>query len=127
MAEQTTSDEVEHFRKVPLAAKTLADNRFQKIELSRILTPNGGHSLMAGTWKSPQTISHLLSFYEPKSSTGDGELRRFYTFGEGLNSHPRILHGGVLSTVLDSTMSNASGLALRDAGFTESSVVTVSA
>jgi hypothetical protein len=80
---------------------------------------------MAQTWKSPETISDLKSFYRPKSSDHEAEVRRFYSFGNGLNSHPHILHGGVLSTVLDSTMSNTAGLILRDNGHTDASVVTV--
>lgn len=108
------------------AAKTQKDPAFQEIEISRTLSHDGlGHTLMAQTWKSPETIPYLQSFYRPKSSSHEAEVRRFYAFGNGLNSHPHILHGGVLSTLLDSTMSNTSGLILRDAGFADSSVVTV--
>lgn len=109
-----------------LARVTEADSAFEEIEISRQLTHDGlGHSLMAGTWKSDETIADLKSYYRPRSSKHEAEVRRFYAFGNGLNSHPHILHGGVLSTVLDSTMSNTSGLILRDAGHIDSSVVTV--
>ena len=109
-----------------LLAQTQEDPDFQEIEISRTLSHDGlGHTLMAQTWKSPETIPYLQSFYRPQSSSGDAEVRRFYAFGNGLNSHPHILHGGVLSTVLDSTMSNTSGLILRDAGYENASVVTV--
>ena len=109
-----------------LLAQTQEDKDFQEIEISRTLTHDGlGHTLMAQTWKSAETIPYLQSFYRRKSATGEAELRRFYSFGNGLNSHPHILHGGVLSTLLDSTMSNTSGLILRDAGFADASVVTV--
>jgi hypothetical protein len=109
-----------------LLAQTEDDPNFQEIEISRTLSHNGlGHTLMAQTWKSAETIPYLQSFYRKRGPTHEAEVRRFYAFGNGLNSHPHILHGGVLSTVLDSTMSNTSGLILRDAGYADASVVTV--
>lgn len=117
-------EEVEHFERLPLARPTLEDPDFEIMAVSRNLTFDGrGHSLMAGTWNTHETIRHLLSLYRPASETNRGEIRRFYSFGTGLNAHPDLLHGGVMACILDSTMSNASGLALNAAD-TKSTVVT---
>jgi len=83
---------------------------------------------MATTWNTPDTILHILSIYRPPSTTNvsspgttvpdppRGEIRRFYTFGQGLNAHPHILHGGVVATILDSTMGNVIGQELPNFG-----------
>jgi acyl-coenzyme A thioesterase PaaI-like protein len=49
-----------------------------------------------------------------------GEIRRFYTFGTGLNAHPNLLHGGVIACILDSTMGNALILTSSKPGSRES-------
>jgi acyl-coenzyme A thioesterase PaaI-like protein len=75
--------------------------------MSRTVSDNGiGHTLMAKTWNTDDTICELISFYKAPTSTSRGEIRRFYTFGNGLNAHPSLLHGGVIATILDSTLGN---------------------
>jgi len=69
---------------------------------------------MGGTWNTPETIAHLLSFYRSESAHDRAEVRRFYTFGSGLNAHPDLLHGGVIACVLDSTMGNVVGLTFQE-------------
>lgn len=125
-----------HFHSIPWCAKHLADPAFRPVHLSRTLTHNGtGHTLMAATWNTPDTIAQILSIYRPPpplppppppsappplsnengsgtNVSGQGEIRRFYTFGAGLNAHPSLLHGGVIATILDSTMGNIVGLDL---------------
>ena len=123
---------VQHFESIPLARRTLSDPNFRMYYLSRTITHGGrGHTLMGGTWNTDETIAHLLSLYRKPSSSATstpeqsisepqlpidpdtrGEVRRFYTFGNGLNAHPDLLHGGVIACVLDSTMGNVIGLAL---------------
>ena len=118
--------EIAHFRNVPLATATLNDKDFKPVSISRQLTHGGsGHSLMAGTWNTPETIAHLSSFFRSPSrpttnppnftmsDVNGAEIRRFYTIGNGLNAHAGLLHGGVMACLLDSTMSNAAGLTLR--------------
>ena len=119
--------EVEHFESIPLAKPTLADPNFKMYPLSRTITHSGrGHTLMGGTWNTDATIAHLLSLYRKPASTFTNtdtqqldsdattraEVRRFYTFGSGLNAHPDLLHGGVIACILDSTMGNVIGLSL---------------
>lgn len=71
---------------------------------------------MGATWNTSETIAHLLSFYRSQTQTERAEVRRFHTFGTGLNAHPDLLHGGVIACVLDSTMGNIATLAFRDMG-----------
>lgn len=100
---------LDHFKAIPWCSKQLSDPSFRVVSLSRTLTqPGNGHSLMAETWNTDKTIKELLSLYRPRDdSTGKpGEIRRFYTFGTGLNAHPNLLHGGVIATILDSTLGN---------------------
>lgn len=115
--------EVEHFSSNPLAQSTLADPNFHMYSMSRTITHGGkGHTLMAGTWNTDETIAHLLSFYRQPTAPGTAfsdvnnraEVRRFYTFGSGLNAHPDLLHGGVIACILDSTMGNVIGFALPE-------------
>jgi acyl-coenzyme A thioesterase PaaI-like protein len=46
----------------------------------------------------------------PQPENDRAEVRRFYTFGGDLNAHPDLLHGGVIASVLDSTLGNAIGV-----------------
>ncbi|KIX97774.1 uncharacterized protein Z520_06552 [Fonsecaea multimorphosa CBS 102226] len=120
----TPAATLEHFQSIPWCRPHLADPTFRRVSMSRTLTqPGHGHSLMAETWNTDKTITHLLSMYRPPGPEGEsangqttamrGEVKRFYTFGIGMNAHPATLHGGVIATVLDSTMGNVIGQQLR--------------
>ncbi len=75
---------------------------------------------MASTWNTPSTIQHILSIFLPLDNDvpQTGQILRFYTFGDGLNAHPNLLHGGVIASILDSTMGNAIGQAIGGTTFT---------
>lgn len=95
-----------HFMQIPWCRPTLLDPDFRPF-LSRNVSHNGlGHTLMAKTWNTDDTIRELLSFYKAPTATSRGEIRRFYTVGNGLNAHPSLLHGGVIATILDGTLGN---------------------
>lgn len=125
--DQVAQSTLDHFSSLALARPTLEDPNFHVANLSRTVTDDGhGHTLMGKTWNTPTTIKHLLSLYRHElTATGPSiplgeqtpeeraEVRRFYTFGEDLNAHPDLLHGGVIGCVLDSTLGNAIGLASR--------------
>jgi len=99
-----------HFNAIQWVSAHIADPSFKIVSMSRTLhQPGSGHSLMASTWNTDGTIPKLLSIYRPrdKINSRPAEVRRFYTFGDGLNAHPNLLHGGVVATILDSTMGNA--------------------
>jgi acyl-coenzyme A thioesterase PaaI-like protein len=109
---------LEHFKTVPIAQPTLQDSSFRCMYASRTVTDDGkGHTLMGKTWSTDTTIPHLLSLYQVgKSSSWESpnvEIRRFYTLGGDLNAHPDLLHGGVISCILDSTLGNAVGIGAR--------------
>ncbi|EXJ65302.1 hypothetical protein A1O7_01643 [Cladophialophora yegresii CBS 114405] len=109
-ASPTPQATLDHFHSISWVASRLSDQAFRPVHLSRTLTHAGkGHTLMASTWNTPTTLSHILSTYRAPTSDQRGEIRRFYTFGGGLNAHPNLLHGGVIATILDSTMGNVIG------------------
>ncbi|KAF1808735.1 hypothetical protein P152DRAFT_207532 [Eremomyces bilateralis CBS 781.70] len=108
---------IDHFKSIPWCSPSISDPSFRLVSMSRTLTqPGNGHSLMAATWNTDETIKELLSMYRPadKSTGQTGEVRRFYTFGTGLNSHANVLHGGVIGSILDSSMGNAIGQGIPD-------------
>jgi acyl-coenzyme A thioesterase PaaI-like protein len=108
--EDIPQDVLDHFNGIPWCQPTISDPDFHTVLMSRTITHSGtGHTLMAETWNTPSTIPALLSFYRPSSATKRGEVRRFYTFGSGMSAHPGLLHGGVVATILDSTMGNIIG------------------
>jgi acyl-coenzyme A thioesterase PaaI-like protein len=101
------SEILDHFNAIPWCRPTLSDPNFRPYHMSRTITDGGkGHTLMARTWNTSDTISALLTFYKAPTTMSRGEVRRFYTFGDGLNAHPSLLHGGVIATILDSTLGN---------------------
>ncbi|KIW94619.1 uncharacterized protein Z519_04595 [Cladophialophora bantiana CBS 173.52] len=128
-SDSTPQATLDHFQSIPWCLPHLADPAFRRVSMSRTLTqPGNGHSLMAETWNTDRTITHLLSMYRrPDPARGQtGEVRRFYTFGTGMNAHPNTLHGGVIATILDSTMGNVIGQQLRDPAATFTVALNVS-
>lgn len=112
---QPPSDTLAHFNAIPWCGPTLSDPDFRPYDMSRTVSDNGlGHTLMAKTWNTHDTIREILSFYKPSTPTSRGEIRRFYTFGNGLNAHPSLLHGGVIATILDSTLGNVIRQEMQD-------------
>ena len=110
---------LDHFSCIPLARPTLDDPSFRVYSSSRRVTDSGrGHTLTGKTWNTDSTIRELLSLSRPSKSDAPlpqpepdrAEVRRFYTFGDDLNAHPDLLHGGVIASVLDSTLGNAIGV-----------------
>jgi acyl-coenzyme A thioesterase PaaI-like protein len=101
-----------HFQSIPWCAAYLEDSSFKPFYQSRFVTPGDGHTLTGRTWNTDDTIVDLLSTYrapttDPNGEVRRGEVRRFYSFGKGLNAHPGLLHGGVIATLLDSTLGSA--------------------
>jgi acyl-coenzyme A thioesterase PaaI-like protein len=107
-----------HFSSLLIAQPTLQDPEFCCIYASKTVTHDGyGHTLMGKTWSTETTIPHLLSLYRTSKSSSlessSVEIRRFYTLGNDLNAHPGLLHGGVISCILDSTLGNAASIGVR--------------
>jgi hypothetical protein len=110
--EETQENPLEHFQAIPWCAEYLRDTSFKQFHESRFVTPGEGHTLTGRTWHTDDTIQELLSTYRapttsPNGEALRGEVRRFYSFGKGLNAHPGLLHGGVIATFLDSTLGSA--------------------
>ena len=114
---------IDHFAAMPFAQATIDDPRFKTVSQSRTVTDNGnGHTLMGKTWNTAGTIKQLLTLHRqsnaqhpltfPQSDEERPETRRFYTFGGDLNAHPGLLHGGVVSCILDSSMGGVIGMSL---------------
>lgn len=61
----------------------------------------------------------------PQTETERAEVRRFYTFGTDLNAHPDLLHGGVITALLDSSLGGAVGFVLQESIQNGASVFTV--
>jgi acyl-coenzyme A thioesterase PaaI-like protein len=115
--QNVSQHELDHFSSIPWCLPTISDPDFHIVSMSRTITDSGtGHTLMAQTWNTPETIPSLLSFYRAPSPSKRGEVRRFYTFGAGMSAHPGLLHGGVVATILDSTMGNSIGQEIRTKG-----------
>jgi acyl-coenzyme A thioesterase PaaI-like protein len=115
--QKVSQKSIDHFQAIPWCAAYLSDPSFKPFYQSRFVTPGDGHTLTGRTWNTDDTIVELLSTYRAPitRSNGDklrGEVRRFYTFGTGMNSHPGLLHGGVIATILDSTLGSAVGMAI---------------
>lgn len=112
-------EDLEHFSKIPLAKPTLDDPAFKLLTMSHYVNLNGtNHTLMSTTWNTPGTIAHSIALFRPSTST-DGSLRgaecrRIFTLGSMLNSVPDTLHGGVIATLLDSTIGHLVIAAVRD-------------
>jgi acyl-coenzyme A thioesterase PaaI-like protein len=107
---------VDHFKSIPWCAVYLEDISFKPYYQSRYVTPGEGHTLTGRTWNTYDTIVDLLSTYRTPTTTSQGttlrgEVRRFYTLGKGMNAHPGLLHGGVIATLLDSTLGSAAAMA----------------
>ncbi|PPJ52578.1 hypothetical protein CBER1_10994 [Cercospora berteroae] len=119
---------VVHFLSMPYAKPTIEDSNFRILSQSRTVTHDGkGHTLMGKTWNTEATIGQLLTLFRPpkgyssissseslvsSSESKGGEMRRFYTFGGDLTAHPDLLHGGVISCILDSSLGGAIGMTL---------------
>lgn len=100
--------EVAHFRAIPWCAKHLAAPGLTIVPaFSRSIKPNMEDALLSQTLKTRDTISAYMCFYpEPKDELGNlPEVKAFITFGNMVGGYPGILHGGIVATVMDETLS----------------------
>jgi acyl-coenzyme A thioesterase PaaI-like protein len=93
-----------HFAAIPWCIPHLqGDRTVARPLLSRTLKPTDEDSLFAETLKSERGIVHMLEIYEKPTSPAQrvDEVKAFLTLGRGLNGHPNICHGGLVTTILD--------------------------
>jgi acyl-coenzyme A thioesterase PaaI-like protein len=73
--------------------------------------PGASPSNSAPSPSTPSSSRPPLASPQSPPAQAPLELRRFYVFGTGLNAHPATLHGGVVATILDSSLGGAVALA----------------
>ncbi|KAI1762468.1 HotDog domain-containing protein [Hypoxylon sp. FL1150] len=101
---QTPSPDYEHFSSISWCSAHLKRPRvIAGTPACRSPKANGEDTLMAETLTQTKTIVAFLEFYEePPSPTDRVDLiKAFLTLGSGLNGHPDVCHGGIVSTILD--------------------------
>lgn len=120
--------EVAHFRAIPWCAKHLAEPGLTIVPaFSRSIKPNSEDALLSQTLKTRDTISAYTCFYpRPKDELSNvAEVNAFITFGHLVGGYPGILHGGIVATVLDETLSFITpGARLRWQNHSAAEVVT---
>lgn len=122
-----------HYQSMPWTNVFLTDPAYRVIPRYTEPHKNDGHTLMGETWNTDRTIAHMITFAKASSTKGKEHpvdpsspipaplavptpkdnptsITRFYTLGRGLNAHPSLLHGGVIATILDSTLGAATGI-----------------
>jgi acyl-coenzyme A thioesterase PaaI-like protein len=105
-----------HFRAIPWCAALLADPAYQVTPtLARQAKANTEDSLIAETLNSPAAISRWLSLSRipPAGERFVGEVRSLVALGAGLNGGAHLLHGGIITLLIDDTM----GMVLVNNGF----------
>ncbi|PSN72004.1 hypothetical protein BS50DRAFT_569588 [Corynespora cassiicola Philippines] len=98
---------VAHFRPVPWAAAILDDSAWTPTSSeTRTVKPGTTEdSFIAQTAKTDRTIRAYVTL-RPSQADDDQEtaykqLRTLVDIGDGLDGHPRVLHGGFVATLLD--------------------------
>jgi thioesterase superfamily protein 4 len=102
-----------HFASTPWCAKLMADPQLRPIRTPtrEPKDPSSEDSLLAHTLATPETIRAWQSYYRPPTAsnpaaaaTAAGEICSLLYFGSGLDGHPRVAHGGILSALIDEAM-----------------------
>ncbi|KAI9879709.1 MAG: hypothetical protein M1830_007494 [Pleopsidium flavum] len=116
---------LDHFTSIPWCAQLIADADFVPIELpSRNPKASTEDSLFAQTLQTNDTIRACLSLYKrppsttTKSDAGVQEVRMLLSLGSGVNGHPHIAHGGLVTTILDEVMGLMVSFYQRKSAFT---------
>ncbi|KAL4953675.1 hypothetical protein BDW69DRAFT_205689 [Aspergillus filifer] len=123
----TESDDTPHFTSIPWVSSLLRDTSFKTIPISyRTQSRKLPHEdrLFSTTLNTPGTIAHYLAQYRPKPTANPvsqaqkekkvlderhiqiptSEIRLFVTLGAELDGYADVLHGGMVSTLLDEVM-----------------------
>ncbi|KAI0157984.1 HotDog domain-containing protein [Hypoxylon sp. FL1284] len=101
---QVPGSDYEHFASIPWCAEHLRrPGVIMGSPACRLPKASGEDSLLAETLQGQTTFLAMLEFYEePRSPTDRVEsIKLLLTLGSGLNGHPDVCHGGIVSTILD--------------------------
>ncbi|KAI1749096.1 thioesterase superfamily protein [Xylaria castorea] len=93
-----------HFAAIPWCARHLQGSHvITETSPSRTVKSTSEDSLFAETLNSERGIMRMLRVYEEPLSPTErvDEVKAFLTLGSGLNGHPNICHGGLVTTILD--------------------------
>lgn len=108
LADDMASDDTKAaFIRIPWAASLLqSPDVVCMVPGSRKKKDDTEDSLFAEVLKSPRTIPSCISFHtNPVSSASKiEEVSTLMTVGDGMNGHPRIMHGGIVAAIIDEAM-----------------------
>jgi acyl-coenzyme A thioesterase PaaI-like protein len=96
-----------HFQSIPWCATLLSDPALKPTPtFSREPKPSTEDSLVAETLKTSTTISHCVSVLKQPTQplAFIDELHLFVTVGSGMNGGANLLHGGIITTLMDDAM-----------------------
>jgi len=98
---------LDHFQSIAWCAALISDQAFKLgPNFSRQPKASTEDSLIAETLKTTNTISHCLTIYKPPPPPAVfiDEVHMLMTLGSGMNGGPNLLHGGIISTLMDDAM-----------------------
>ncbi|KAL4929031.1 PaaI family thioesterase [Aspergillus undulatus] len=114
MKNGSMTDDTRHFTSIPWVSTLLTDKNYITTPApSRLFKSTTEDSFYSTTLNTPGTISHCLAQYRrpPQDAVPyqpgaipTSEIRIFCTLGSDLNGYPGILHGGMVSSLLDECM-----------------------
>jgi acyl-coenzyme A thioesterase PaaI-like protein len=101
------SDTRDPFLRIPWAAALLSrPGTITRVPGSRHSKASLEDTLFAETLKTPRTLRSCISFWTKPLESAEKieEVSTLFTFGDGLNGHPDIMHGGIVASILDEAM-----------------------
>lgn len=118
------SDDIAPFRAIPECAALLSNPQITwSIPYSRKPKRDTEDSLFAETLKTSRNLTNCVVFYPTPTLTSTlpdpppqilvPEINVLMTLGDGLNGFPRILHGGIVATLIDESMGMLQAVNLR--------------
>ncbi|KAI2613395.1 HotDog domain-containing protein [Hypoxylon sp. NC1633] len=104
MIPTSKSSDLDHFQSIPWCAQHLQGPRITTLTPDcRTAKSDGRNALYSTTLKTPETILAMLQVYEEPVSPMEPVdcVKTFLTLGPGLDGHPGVCHGGIVTTILD--------------------------
>ena len=126
--DEDTSISRQHFERIPWCKTLISDPTFTTTRTAaRKFKPSTEDSLFSETLKTATTIPACLTLYKKApgglasdavsqsgGTGGDGtgtgtngyidEVKTLYQLEDGMNGHPHMCHGGIISTIIDDVM-----------------------
>src|SRR5690349_18360885 len=98
--------ELAHFQAIPWCAALLNDPQYVVEPTYRRIKRDGEDALVGHTLRTDKTISGFISFWKKLASEAEmiPEVHSLVSLECGLDGYPRVLHGGIVATLLDEIM-----------------------